>query len=95
VVDRLDGAFAILVDILDRHGGIVNKFLGDGFLALFGAPLEAPTRRTGRSPRRAKCWTPMRGSMRRRAGRCASASAFTSARWSPAVSDRRGARNTP
>jgi adenylate cyclase len=42
VVDRLDGAFAILVDILDRHGGIVNKFLGDGFLALFGAPLEAP-----------------------------------------------------
>ena len=42
VVDRLDGAFAILVDILDRHGGIVNKFLGDGFLALFGAPFEAP-----------------------------------------------------
>ncbi len=41
VVDRLDNAFAILVDILDRHGGIVNKFLGDGFLALFGAPLAA------------------------------------------------------
>ncbi|MBR0811657.1 adenylate/guanylate cyclase domain-containing protein [Bradyrhizobium diazoefficiens] len=41
VVDRLDGAFAVLVDILDKHGGIVNKFLGDGFLALFGAPLEA------------------------------------------------------
>ena len=42
VVNRLDGAFAVLVDILDRHGGIVNKFLGDGFLALFGAPLDAP-----------------------------------------------------
>jgi adenylate cyclase len=42
VVERLDGAFAILVDILDRHGGIVNKFLGDGFLALFGAPIETP-----------------------------------------------------
>jgi adenylate cyclase len=42
VVNRLDGAFAVLVEILDRHGGIVNKFLGDGFLALFGAPLEAP-----------------------------------------------------
>ena len=41
VVDRLDGAFAVLVDILDRQGGIVNKFLGDGFMALFGAPLEA------------------------------------------------------
>ena len=42
MVDRLDGAFAVLVEILDRHGGIVNKFLGDGFLALFGAPFEAP-----------------------------------------------------
>lgn len=43
VVDRLDGAFADLVEILDRHHGIVNKFLGDGFLALFGAPLEDPS----------------------------------------------------
>ena len=33
---------AYALDALDRHGGIVNKFLGDGFLALFGAPLEAP-----------------------------------------------------
>jgi adenylate cyclase len=42
VVERLDDVFAVLVDILDRHGGIVNKFLGDGFLALFGAPFETP-----------------------------------------------------
>jgi adenylate cyclase len=42
VVERLDGAFAILVEILDRHHGIVNKFLGDGFLALFGTPIEDP-----------------------------------------------------
>jgi adenylate cyclase len=42
VVDRLDGAFAVLVEILESHGGIVNKFLGDGFLALFGAPFETP-----------------------------------------------------
>jgi adenylate cyclase len=41
VVERLDGAFAVLVEILDRHDGIVNKFLGDGFLALFGAPFQA------------------------------------------------------
>ena len=96
VVDRLDGAFAVLVDILDRHGGIVNKFLGDGFLALFGAPLRGARRRaSARSPRRARCWKPMSASTRRRAGRCGSASAFTSARWSPAISARRGARNTP
>lgn len=42
VVDRLDGAFAVLVESLENHGGIVNKFLGDGFLALFGAPFETP-----------------------------------------------------
>jgi adenylate cyclase len=42
VVARLDDAFAVLVDILERHGGIVNKFLGDGFLALFGAPIADP-----------------------------------------------------
>ena len=48
VVDRLDEAFAVLVEIVDRNGGIVNKFLGDGFLALFGAPLDDPD-----APRRA------------------------------------------
>src|SRR5262249_15500336 len=42
VVARLDRAFAVLVDIVDRNGGIVNKFLGDGFLALFGAPFDDP-----------------------------------------------------
>ena len=42
VVDRLDAAFAVLVEIVDRNGGIVNKFLGDGFLALFGAPFDDP-----------------------------------------------------
>ena len=41
MVARLDEAFAVLVDILDRHGGIVNKFLGDGFLALFDGPARA------------------------------------------------------
>jgi adenylate cyclase len=42
VVARLDAVFEILVDIVDRHNGIVNKFLGDGLLAIFGAPIEDP-----------------------------------------------------
>jgi adenylate cyclase len=42
VVERLDRAFEVMVEIIDANGGIVNKFLGDGFLALFGAPLEDP-----------------------------------------------------
>ncbi len=48
VVGRLNAAFTVLVEIVDHNGGIVNKFLGDGFLALFGAPLDDPD-----APRRA------------------------------------------
>jgi adenylate cyclase len=43
VVARLEAVFAILVEIVDRHHGIVNKFLGDGFLAMFGAPIDDPS----------------------------------------------------
>jgi adenylate cyclase len=39
-VALLNDFFAEMIDIVDRHNGIINKFLGDGFLALFGAPLE-------------------------------------------------------
>ena len=42
VVERLDDVFEILVDVVDRHNGIVNKFLGDGLLAIFGAPIDDP-----------------------------------------------------
>ncbi|SKA39234.1 adenylate cyclase [Enhydrobacter aerosaccus] len=41
-VALLNDFFADMVAIVDRHGGIVNKFLGDGFLAVFGAPLPDP-----------------------------------------------------
>jgi adenylate cyclase len=41
-VALLNAFFAGMVAIVDRHGGIINKFLGDGFLALFGAPLPDP-----------------------------------------------------
>ena len=42
VVARLEDVFEILVEIVDRHNGIVNKFLGDGLLAIFGAPIDDP-----------------------------------------------------
>jgi adenylate cyclase len=41
-VALLNDFFAEMIDIVDRNHGIINKFLGDGFLALFGAPLEDP-----------------------------------------------------
>ncbi|MBO0736045.1 MAG: adenylate/guanylate cyclase domain-containing protein [Alphaproteobacteria bacterium] len=42
VVEFLNTAFAFMIEAIDRHGGFINKFLGDGFMAIFGAPLEDP-----------------------------------------------------
>jgi adenylate cyclase len=41
-VALLNDFFAEMIEVVDRNHGIINKFLGDGFLALFGAPLEDP-----------------------------------------------------
>lgn len=38
VVSALNALFEVLVPIIGRHGGHVDKFLGDGLLAVFGAP---------------------------------------------------------
>ena len=40
VVDLLNGFFATVVDVIGEHGGLVNKFEGDGALCVFGAPTE-------------------------------------------------------
>ncbi|MCD4532849.1 adenylate/guanylate cyclase domain-containing protein [Nocardioides sp. cx-169] len=40
VVQVLNRFFAVVVDEVDRHGGLVNKFIGDAVLAIFGAPVE-------------------------------------------------------
>jgi adenylate cyclase len=44
VVALLNSYFAIVVDVVAKYGGSVNKFEGDGALAVFGAPtsLEDP-----------------------------------------------------
>jgi adenylate cyclase len=45
-VALLNDFFAEMIEVVDRHNGIINKFLGDGFLALFGAPLKDPAAAT-------------------------------------------------
>ncbi len=38
VVDMLNRFFTVIVEEVDRHGGLVNKFMGDAVLAIFGTP---------------------------------------------------------
>ncbi|WP_143966000.1 adenylate/guanylate cyclase domain-containing protein [Gordonia zhaorongruii] len=40
VVELLNDFFEVVVDVVGRHGGFVNKFQGDAALAIFGAPLD-------------------------------------------------------
>ena len=42
VVAVLNRFFEIVVDEVDRHHGLVNKFMGDAVLAVFGAPVDLP-----------------------------------------------------
>ncbi|MCW2836978.1 MAG: hypothetical protein JWQ15_1092 [Marmoricola sp.] len=40
VVTLLNRFFGVVVEEVDRHHGLVNKFIGDAALAIFGAPVE-------------------------------------------------------
>src|SRR4051794_1231856 len=40
VVRLLNDFFAVVVDVVGRHGGWINKFEGDAALAVFGAPAD-------------------------------------------------------
>jgi len=95
-VALLNDFFAEMVAIVDRHQGIINKFLGDGFLALFGAPLADPRAAmnalaAGQAMLAAvDNWNAARPAQAMRVG-----IASTAAMPSPAPWARRSARNTP
>ncbi len=39
VVSYLNTLFGFMIDIIQSHHGVINQFLGDGFMATFGAPV--------------------------------------------------------
>jgi adenylate cyclase len=40
VATFLNRCWSVAADVVERHGGVINKYMGDGFLAIFGVPLE-------------------------------------------------------
>jgi adenylate cyclase len=38
VVDLLNTYFSLVVPIIERHGGVLNQYMGDGVMVIFGAP---------------------------------------------------------
>ncbi|MBK5307786.1 MAG: HAMP domain-containing protein [Frankiaceae bacterium] len=42
VVRRLNAFFSVVIEVVQEHGGWINKFEGDAALCIFGAPVELP-----------------------------------------------------
>ena len=44
-IELLNTYYALTFDAIENHGGVVNQILGDGLMALFGAPIPRPNHR--------------------------------------------------
>jgi adenylate cyclase len=42
MVDTLNLYFTRMSEIIERHGGVIDKYVGDAIMALFGAPVSHP-----------------------------------------------------
>ena len=42
VIELLNTYYTLMFDAINSHGGIVNQIIGDGLMAIFGAPLPLP-----------------------------------------------------
>lgn len=42
VVEMLNEYFGVMVGIINKHGGVVDKFIGDAIMAIWGAPKSSP-----------------------------------------------------
>lgn len=42
LVQGLNIYFSTMTDIIEAHGGFVDKYIGDAIVAVFGAPMDAP-----------------------------------------------------
>ncbi|MBA3608253.1 MAG: adenylate/guanylate cyclase domain-containing protein, partial [Chthoniobacterales bacterium] len=46
LLEMLNAYLTAMSQIVDAHGGVIDKYVGDALMALFGAPLEMPDQAT-------------------------------------------------
>ena len=98
-IELLNTYYTLMFDAISGHGGIVTLMIGDGLMAIFGAPLPLPDHcdeRRARGARDDRADRPVQPRARtppasRRSG---SASASRRARWWPATPAPTSARPT-
>ena len=99
-IELLNTYYTLMFDAISGHGGVVNQMIGDGLMAIFGAPLPLADHAAA-AVRAALDMIEMIEllNVERRDGgqarRSASASASPPARWSPATPARSSAPPTP
>ncbi len=40
IIQYQNDIFSFMIEIVSKHGGVINQFMGDGFMATFGAPIS-------------------------------------------------------
>jgi len=55
-IELLNSYYTLTFDAIGGQGGIVNQMLGDGLMAIFGAPLPSPITVSVRCGPRSRCW---------------------------------------
>jgi adenylate cyclase len=40
IIKYQNDVFSFMIEIVNKHGGIINQIIGDGFMAVFGAPIQ-------------------------------------------------------
>ena len=55
MVSFLNRYFTAMVNVIKKHGGTIDKFIGDAIMALFGAPVSYEDNSRAPSPPPTRC----------------------------------------
>ena len=99
-IELLNTFYTLMFDAISGHGGVVNQMIGDGLMAIFGAPLplaDQPARAVRAALEMIELIELLNTERARRRARrrSASASASPPARWWPATPAPSSAPPTP